>query len=72
MKIIWIIFKGLVPTACWSTFTLTIENNNLYETHTIRVLCVGRFQFLTLQQVTGYYETFVLYPSIFFQTPWYC
>jgi len=53
MKIIWIIFKDLVPTACWSTFTSVIWSN-FYETHTI--YCVGRVQFLTLQQTRGCYE----------------
>jgi len=63
VKIIWINFKGLVPTACRSTPT-SATWNNFHETHTIH--CAGRIQFLTLQQATGYCETFVLYPTIFF------
>jgi len=67
VKIIWINFKGLVPTACRSTLT-SATWNNFHETHTMHL--VGRIQFLTLQQATGYCETFVLYPTIFFfQTP---
>jgi hypothetical protein len=45
MKVIWMIFKDLVPTACWSTLSSAIWNN-LYETHTLHR--VGGIQSLTL------------------------